>query len=301
MALLSTRAAYFCREALKNLRFSPFLALVSTSTIAVSLILVGLFGYTLLHGYQILDEVGRELRISVYLKPTTTKEQADVVANEVKARPDVASVTVLSAELDRERNRQLLSDDLIAGLDETAIPGSPVLDITLTNDKREQEDFDALQNWLQSLQSVDGVDDIEFAADKFRLVYSIIDIIEMVGLIICGVILFAAIFFTFSTIKLAVLARREEIEVLRLVGATDQFIRTPFYLEGLVQGVLGSFVAVCIVWVIHLRIRRFVQVEQAINVDINLLGSGMITWFVVGGITLGLLGSALSIGRHLRI
>ncbi|MEC9072102.1 MAG: FtsX-like permease family protein, partial [Myxococcota bacterium] len=116
----------------------------------------------------------------------------------------------------------------------------------------------------------------------------------------CLVVLAAAIFFTFSTIKLAVYARREEIEVLRLVGATDGFIRIPFYIEGFLAGLLGAIGALIIIAIIHARLLAFVEEEHFLNVSLDLMPLGMLLWLFLGGILLGLLGSALSVGRHLR-
>ena len=107
--------------------------------------------------------------------------------------------------------------------------------------------------------------------------------------------------FLFITIKLAVYARHEEIEVLRLVGATDGFIKAPFYIEGLIQGLTGAVVALVTVAVLHFRIQRFIQVEQGLNFELDLLPPTMILWFLIGGMTLGLAGSAFSVGRHLKV
>ena len=295
------RFLYFFREAMKNIRHSALLTVVSICTLAVSLIMLGFFGHLLFNAQQLLNDVGKDLKITVYLNVDTTVEEAETIREAVSQREDVESVVLLSPKEDRERNRELLDPELIAGLDAESIPGSPCLDIVLKRKSRVREDFDSLTTWLGDLKSVAQVEDIHYTAQKFRVIYAMIDIIEMVGFILCGVILFASVFFVFSTIKLAVYARQEEIEVLRLVGATDGFIKAPFYIEGLIQGLTGAIVALVTVAVLHFRIQRFIQVEQGLNFELDLLPPTMILWFLVGGMTLGLAGSAFSVGRHLKV
>ncbi len=301
MNLALHRFLYFFREAMKNIRHSALLTTVSVCTMAVSLIMIGFFGHLLFNAQQLLDEVGRDLKITVYLSEDITVEEAGKIKKAVEARPDVEAVALLSPKQDRTRNRDLLGDELIAGLDNDSIPGSPCLDIVLKRQSRVREDFDALSSWLSELQAVEQVEDIHYTAKKFRVIYAMIDIIEMVGLILCGVILFASVFFVFSTIKLAVYSRQEEIEVLRLVGATDGFIRAPFYIEGLIQGLTGALIALITVTVLHFRIQRFIQVEQGLNFELDLLPVSMIIWFLFGGMLLGLAGSAFSVDRHLKV
>jgi cell division transport system permease protein len=295
------RFAYFFREAMKNIRHSPLLTTVSVCTLAVSLIMLGFFGHLLFNAQQLLNDIGKDLKITVYLSAETSVEDAEIIKKAVSERDDVESVFLLTPKEDRARNRALLDPELIAGLDSESIPGSPCLDIVLKRKSRVREDFDSLATWLGDLESVAQVEDIHYTAQKFRVIYAMIDIIELVGFILCGVILFASIFFVFSTIKLAVYARHEEIEVLRLVGATDGFIRAPFYIEGLLQGLTGALVALVTVAVLHFRIQRFIQVEQGLNFELDLLPMTMVLWFIFGGMLLGLAGSAFSVGKHLKV
>jgi len=292
--------AVFAREAWKNIRTAPGLTLVAVLTIAVSLILVGLFGFVVVNADRLLDRIGRDLRVTVYLEPTVTTEQVDALVRAFEDREEVDSVTVLSAEEDRARNKASLPPDLLEGLDEEAIPGQPVIEVQLKPRERRKEDFRRLPEWVSKFEGVEGVQDLYFGADKLRVVFAIVDLLRLAGLIISVIVLTAAVFFTFSTIKLAVYARQDEIEVLRLIGATDGYIRAPFYIEGAVAGLLGSTLALLAVVLIHGRLSGFLQSEHAINIDLDLLPAGMIAWLVLGGVALGLAGSALSVRRYLR-
>jgi cell division transport system permease protein len=136
--------------------------------------------------------------------------------------------------------------------------------------------------------------------DKIRLGLAFVGVFRTLAWSICIVLLTAAVFFVFSTIKMAVHARSAEIEILRLVGATPRFIRIPFFIEGLLQGVVGSIIAFVVVVYLHSRLDAYISEEKLLDVSLDLIPTAMIVWFFVGGILLGFLGSMVSIGRYLR-
>ncbi|MGB0590806.1 MAG: cell division protein FtsX [Myxococcota bacterium] len=298
--LSPTRIALYLREAWSNILGSPLLTLVAVLTIAVSLILVGFFGTLLVNANHILDAMAQDLRITVYLDPSIDAASVNALQERIATRDEVAQTAFLSADDDRQRNRELLDAELLKGLDQDAIPGQPAIEIQLEPRQRTKEDFTRITEWVGELAGVDGVQELYFGADKIRVLFAVIDLLRVIGFIICVIIVAAAVFFTFSTIKLAVYSRKEEIEVLRLVGATSTFIRTPFYLEGAFAGLLGTLTALIIVAFIHSRLIAFVEEEHLLNVRFDLLPAGMLAWFLVGGVALGLAGSALSVRRHLK-
>ena len=294
------RAAHFFREAWKNIRSAPILTTVAVLTIAVSLILVGLFGFIMINADRVLDAVAEDLRITIYLAEDVTPDEVDSLQRLIANRDEVDSVTFLTAEDDRDRNVALLSSELLEGLDQEAIPGQPVIEVQLVPRQRTKDDFATLNAWLEELTHVESVQEAYFGADKIRILFAVIDLVRFTGVLICAIVLAAAIFFTFSTIKLAVYARKEEIEVLRLVGATDGFIRSPFYIEGALAGLCGSLTALAIIAFIHSKLIAFVEEEHFLNVSLDLMPAGVVLWLLFGGVALGLTGSALSLGRYLR-
>jgi len=297
---IASRSSLFAREAWKNMCAAPLLSIVAVLTIAVSLILVGLFALVTVNADHVLDAMTRDLRITVYLTDAVTPEQVDALQKEIAARPEVTFTNFLTAREDRGRNRELLPPELLDGLDAEAIPGQAAIEVGLEPRHRTKDDFAKITEWLEGLAETDAVQELFFGADKIRILFAIIDVLRVIGSIICAIVLAAAVFFTFSTIKLAVYARREEIEVLRLAGATSLFIRAPFVIEGAVAGILGSFSALTIVGLIHARLVSFVEEEHFLNISLDLLPMEMVLWFMIGGVLLGMLGSLLSVGRYLR-
>jgi len=213
----------------------------------------------------------------------------------------VRAVQALSREADRERNRKLLDPALLAGLDEEAIPGQPMLELELDSGLASRGDLDELIAWAKKTKEVEAVEDVAFGADKLRLLFAAVEILRTVGFVLAAVMLASALFFVFSTVRLGVFSRRQEIEVLSLMGATPRFVRAPFLIEGALQGLLGALVAMGFIWLLHLELQGLVRDVYRINMEASLLPPSMVMWLLIGGPALGLLASAMSVGRYLRV
>ncbi|MEC9072650.1 MAG: permease-like cell division protein FtsX, partial [Myxococcota bacterium] len=175
------RLSLFFREAWKNVRSAPVLSLVAVLTIAVSLILVGLFGFVMINADRVLDGMARDLRVTVYLTDDITSSEIDALQRRIADRDEVASITFLSAKDDRALNQALLTPALLDGLDEEAIPGQPALEVQIAPRQRTKEDFDSLMSWLRELKEVDTVQDTYFDADKIRILFAVMDLVRVTG------------------------------------------------------------------------------------------------------------------------
>ncbi len=294
------RIGYFFREAFKNVARAPLLTAIAILTIAVSLILVGFFGGLLDSASRLIDKVAEDVRITAYLDPKIGALEVHTITEAIKQREGVESVEFTPLAEDRAKNRALLDEELLAGLDPESIPGSPTLEIVLEKKRRLRKDVEVISTWVAQLRGVDGVSEVEAGMDKIRIGLAFYDVFGTLAWAICIVLVVAAVFFVFSTIKMAVHSRANEIEILRLVGATPRFIRMPFYIEGIFQGVMGSVIAFAVVLWIHGRLDSTIREEHMLDIHIDLVPAQMILWFFVGGTLLGLLGSVFSVGRYLR-
>ncbi|MFZ4578901.1 MAG: cell division protein FtsX [Myxococcota bacterium] len=295
------RPEYVVRQAAQLVRGSPWLTGVSALTIALALTLVGLFAMILFNAGKMMHELGQSLTLSVYVQDATTPAELAALDKQVRAHEGVKSVTLLTREMDRERNRKLLDPELLKGLDEAALPGQPVLELEIDADLASRGDVQDLVEWTRTIKGVQSVEDIEFGAEKLRLLFAIVEIARTVGLVLSIVLLSSAMFFVFSTIRLAVFSRRDEIEILSLVGATPGFIRLPFLVEGALQGLAGALVAMLLLGLLHLELRRLVRDVYMLNATWSLLPPGMILWLILGGPAVGLAASAMSVGRYLKV
>lgn len=295
------RLGYVLRQSLLLIRTSPWLTTVSAMTIALALTLVGLFAMVLFNGSRVLHDLGQSLTLSVYIQDAATASDLAAIEQKIRARAGVKAVKSLTREQDRQRNKSLLDAELLQGLDESAIPGQPVLEVEIDAELASRGDVNDLVKWAKELKGVHSVEDVEFGAEKLRLLFAIVEIARTIGIVLSLVLLASAMFFVFSTIRLGVFSRRDEIEILSLVGATPGFVRLPFLVEGALQGLVGAAVAMGLLGLLHFELRALVRDVYMLNVSWSLLPPGMVVWLLIGGPSVGLAASAMSVGRYLKV
>jgi cell division transport system permease protein len=231
---------YFVREACLNLLRSWRVSLLAVLTIAVSLVLGGAF---LLASHNLAGSVESwrgKLRVVVYLKPGTKTADLPRLAAAARAAPWVAGVDVVSPAAARRRFRETFPSlaDVIDSGEGEPLPAS--LEVALRRDQAEASGLDAwLAGWRQRPEVAMVDDDREWLGQ----VETAVAVVRAVGLVLGGILLGAAIFTIASIIRLTAYLHHEEIAIMRLVGATEFFIRGPFYVEGLIQGLIGGALA----------------------------------------------------------
>jgi cell division transport system permease protein len=186
-------------------------------------------------------------------------------------------------------------------LEQELIPAQPYLEVALNIELLNEARATQLVEWFGSLDRVQGVDEVLFGSEKISVAFSLLRGAQNVGFSISLVIVLAALFFVITTTRLIVEGRKKEIEILLLVGATRNFIRLPHYLEGAIQGGLAGLLAFLAVWFMQRQLLSSLRSESLLLVPVNLLPSGIVIWFLVGGVLLGLLGSGLGMIRYLRL
>jgi cell division transport system permease protein len=148
------------------------------------------------------------------------------------------------------------------------------------------------------------VEDVEYDQEWIDRVQFIIRFVQIVGIVFGGILMFAATFSISNVIKLMVLSRKDEIEIMRLVGATNSFIKGPFLAEGILQGLLGSLLAIGFLYLIFLlimsKVSRFNTPFFSLQ-ELHFLPVWMMLSIVAGGMFLGFLGSLFSLSRFLKI
>lgn len=278
------------REALLTFQRAPLLSALSVTTIAFSLFVVGLFGLVAVNLQRALRDVAERVEIVAYLLPGTPVETVTLALQDIAAFPEVQSaayVTEVQA-LARARGELVEFRDVLRELERNPLPAS--IEIKL---KPTVRDADHVNDVADRLKGFGFVDDVRFGRDWVEKLDRLRQIAAAVGLVVGTAFAIVAIIIIGTTIRMAVLQRGREIAIMRLVGATDGFIRRPFLLQGAIKGMLGGLVAVALCFVAYGLINRwliqaaFFSREQALA--------------IVGfGTLIGLLGSATSVGRHLR-
>ena len=290
---------YFLRKALGNIWTNPFLSLVTLSTIAISMLILGLFALIYLNVQEFLHQLGDELQITAYLQKTLSTVQAEVLRNKIADWPEVENISHVSKEQALTRFRVQLGEygGILEGLKDNPLPAS--LEVKLSPRFGRAGNIEELSNRLERLP---GVDEVQYGRRWVAKLRIFVDLIKLIGLTVGGLLLFATIFVISNTIKLTFYSRQEELEIMRLVGATDFFIKVPFLLEGLLHGVGGALLAagglsLLILFLFsHLDLPLRLAMLPGSLPPVQLVGG-----FLGLGLVLGVLGSTVSLRRLLRL
>lgn len=275
------------REAMRAFDRAPMLSALSVTTIAFSLFAFGLFGLVALNLRQALQQVEDRVEVRGFVAAGTPAEASSAAVDDVGLFPEVAQVRLVTETQALERARRELRE-FTDVFEEGLLPAS--IEVRLKPGFRDPE---TVARVAKRLENYDFIDDVRYGEEWVRNLYRLRNIATGAGLALGITFALVAIIIIGSTIRMAVLARSREIAIMRLVGATDGFIRAPFLIEGAIKGTMGGVLALVLTWVAVQVAGRFVMQIQYFDAPLAIAG-------IVAGAGIGLLGSSLSVGRHLR-
>jgi cell division transport system permease protein len=242
---LAVQLLYFGRTSLRGLRGSPVTTAVAVVTIGVSLVLVGAFQLLLRNMEELLDDFGEDLYVTAYLEDDLAageKQKLEQLILTVEGVERVRSVSKADA-LERFRTGVGQGAALLEGLDENPLPAS--LEILLVPERRSPE---GMRIVAESIEGLPGIADLASGQDWVDGYLRAIALVRGTGIGLGVILALATLLIVTNTIRLAVFARRDELEILWLVGASRSFMNTPFLIEGFVQGAIGGTVAVVLLY-----------------------------------------------------
>ncbi len=233
--------AYFAREAFLNLLRSWKVSLVAVLTIAVSLFLAGTFLLVSGNLRGVVDRWRGESKIVIYLEPDAAPESRQRLRHELESARWTLQVEVITTEVAERRFREAFPSmaDLLEGQGADPLPAS--LEVSL--DWSQLEGSQALDVWAEELRADRAIAMVDDDRDWLGQLQAVILVIEGLGIVVGAILLVTAMFTISSVIRLTAYLYRDEIAVMRLVGATEFFIRGPFYFEGMFQGLAGGTLA----------------------------------------------------------
>ncbi|HXV85202.1 MAG TPA: permease-like cell division protein FtsX [Gemmatimonadales bacterium] len=277
------------REALASFRRSPLLSALSVTTIAFALFVVGLFGLVALNLRAALTAVEERVEIVLYLRRGTPVEAATLAMSDIEAFPEVQSAAYVSEDEALRRARRELTEfqGVLGDLQSNPLPAS--LEIRLKPGFRSSTHVNAVAERLRGFRFAE---DVRFGRDWIEKLDRLRDVAAVVGLAVGSAFAVASVIIIGTTIRMGVLHRAREISIMRLVGATDGFVRRPFLLEGALKGALGGIGAVA------LNHAAFFTVDRMLF-DAAFFSPAQVGLMVLFGTGLGLLASAVSVRRHL--
>lgn len=289
------RVLHAFRRASDAMLRAPFVTAVAVGTIYVAVLLTGAFAATLAAGGRIVSGWAGEVPVSVYLDPRADLEAARAAAHALA--PDAQVEAIPPAEAMRRLRASLGPQGVVLdGLGDDAL--LPSVELHLQDLSHERAAALAAR-----LRAIPGATEVDDGAVWVSRLEALVERARQVGLVLLGLLGAATAILVSNTLKLAVYARRDEIEIMKLVGATDLYVSAPILLEGAIQGLLGAGLAA--VTLVGVNLALLPRVQGALPLAARLsptdvLPARLVVAMLVGGAVLGLSASAISLRRFLR-
>ena len=292
---------YFFRQAWQNLSQNSWINAITLGTITVSFLVLGLFLVIFLNAQGLMAEWGRRIRVTAYLADSVSGERVSRITEKIRGFEEVQEVEYRS----KDEALRILEERLqgqrgmLRGLPRNPLPAS--LEIRL---KPEYRNSPGVNRLAEKLRGTKEIADLQFGSEWVERFSAFVVLFQVLGLGLGGLLLLTTILVISNTIRLNIFARRDEIEIMRLVGATGIFIRAPFYIEGILQGFLGACLSLVILFVFfQLFLTKVYEPLKYLlgNFPLHFLSSNQAVGLALGGLILGFLGTQVSVGRYLRV
>jgi cell division transport system permease protein len=282
------------REALLSFRRAPLLSALSVTTIAFSLFTLGLFGLVALNLREALRGIEERVEIVAFVLRGTPAETITLATQDIAAFPEVQDVAFITEQQALARARQELVEfrDAYRDLQTNPLPAS--IEVRL---KEGYRDTESVARVAERLRGFGFVDDVRYGRDWVERLDQMRNVAGIVGVVIGLAFAAVAVVIIGVTIRLTILQRAREISIMRLVGATNWFIRGPFLLEGALKGLLGGLLSLGLCYAGYLLFR---DTSGGPFGGLLFFRPPHMLLLIVFGVLIGLGGSLVSVGRHLR-
>lgn len=276
------------------------------TTVAITLFIVGFFIIIVFDIQGILSSIKNQVEIAVYLKDNISGELKTYLENEIKGWDEISQVNFISKDQALEKfKKENEGSEILKEIQGNPLPASFELELK-SPEKVEQV---ALRFMDKDGNFIEGVDEVIYGQNYVQKLFSITAIVGTIAFLIIVVLLLAAIVLIFNTIRLAIHARRKEIEVMKLVGATNWFVRLPFLFEGFFEGFIGSVISVVLLYFLsnYLLIRVEKAIVDTMHIkDLAILGNNNIILYIYAGLIilgglLGIFSSGFALKRYISV
>lgn len=280
----------------KALGRNSWMTIASVSAVTVTLLLVGVFAIIMMNLNKVASDVENDVEIKVLIDLEAKEADEQKLIEQIKDMPDVEDVRFST----KEQELKLLVDDFG---DELALyeQSNPLRNVVYVKAKDPQQTAAV----AKKIETYDFTYEVKYGEGKVEKLFSFLNISRNVGLVLILGLLFTAIFLISNTIRITIIARKDEIEIMKLVGATNSFVRIPFLLEGMWLGILGAIVPMIAISILYYNVYKVVkprlegELVQLLDYSplifqVNLLLIGL-------GVVIGIWGSFMSVRKFLRV
>jgi cell division transport system permease protein len=294
------RMAYFFVRALTNIRQNFLLGILTVGTITLALLIIGLFLLIFVNLEGVSEDWSKRVQVTAYFDKELTPQEVAAFKTRISSLSGTDKVTYVGREeaVKRFRSRLKGQESLLEGVSADVLPSS--LEISLQRERRNSE---AVAEYVDRLKKVPGIGEVQYGDEWVRRFSTFMNFMRLVGALLGGFLLLAVMFIVSNTIKLTIYARKDELEVLGLVGATRFFIKAPFLIEGILHGAAGAILAIivltsCYYGFLH-NAGNFLSFNPA-DTGMLFLPAEYLAGLFLGGVLLGFLGSLSSLKRFVN-
>lgn len=278
---------FLIKEGIVNLSRARLATVISIISIALALTLIGISLVVGQNLKNVFTQFYRQIEIEAFLDPSVTKNETKNIQDKIKKYPEVSDTRFVSPEAALKEFQQSFGEDLSGVLEKNPLP--PSLRIVLKPNFSDPERIDSLS---VNLKKIPGVQEVIYHQEIIRFLHKYFKLTVVLGSLLALLLFVIVTILIFNTIRLSIHSRKNIIEIMHLVGATNFFIKSPFIIEGMIQGVIGGSIAALILKVFVKGVQEIIFAQIAVPNNLWVL-------IIVTGLLFGLTGSFISVNRHL--
>ena len=288
----------FFKRAIDDIFKNRFLNLITVVTISLSILITSAFILFFVNTSDMINSWKKGLRIMAYLKPGLDTNELDYLMRTIRSLEGVQTLRYITKEeaFNRLKTQMKHQASLLENLTENPLPDS--FEIRMTASTASWQKIDSLAAKIEILTQIKQVEYGQRWVGRF---IHMITLFRLAGYAMGTLFCMAAIFIVANTIRLVIYSRHEEVEIMRLVGATDRFIKIPFYIVGIIQGALGAVIGLAMLYFIYYLV--FIKVNQDFMPDlftIKFLPLAILGGILIGSMLVGCLGCYISLKQFLK-
>lgn len=284
------------RDSFISIWRNRWMSLASVGAVTVTLLLVGVFVALILNVNKIASDFEKDVEVKVLIDTTMKETKALALAQKVKKLPDVAEVRYSSKEDELQKVVDDFGEDL--SLVDQENPLHNVLYVKATEPQKTAD-------VARQIDALKGTSEVLYGKGKIDKFFQMVDTTRTIGLVFIVVLVLMAVFLISNTIKLTIAARQHEIEIMKLVGATNNYVRVPFMLEGMWLGLFGAVLPIIAVAAgymsLYERLSPIVQNEVFSFLEPTNFLLRLSVILLAMGVVIGIFGSAMSIRKYLAV
>lgn len=300
MAMKIRTVGRHVREGVKNIGRNGWMTVASVISVTITLLILGVFVLLALNVNFIADQLEEQVEIRVFMELTTGEAERLGVERRLQAIPEIESIVFVSKEVGIEQFIESMGEQG-QHFEEFKDENNPLPDVYLVQTSRPQDSAEVAQR----IEGFEHIYKVNYGAGTTEKLFAITQTVRNIGLIFIIGLAFTAMLLIANTIKITISARREEIGIMKLVGATNTFIRWPFFIEGLLLGVIGALIPIGVLFLGYQQLLKAVGDYLKINffelLPLHPLAFEMSMLLLGLGAFIGIWGSLTSVRKFLRV